>query len=60
MVWYWDGYELVDNSVEHHCLALHPPLQESIPLEICKHGCNVAGTSVVPIHKLLCSSLDHF
>ena len=38
------GYQLVDNAVEHHCLALHPPLLESIPLEICKHGRNPAGS----------------
>ena len=25
-----DGYQLVGNSVEHHCLALHPPLLENI------------------------------
>ena len=54
------GYQLVDNSVEHHSLALHPPLLESIPLEICKHGRNAAGSTEVPLLKTRCSLLDHF
>ena len=33
---------IVNNSEEHHCLRLHPP-----PLEICRHGCNAAGSTVV-------------
>ena len=58
--WYGrGGYQLVDNSVEHHSLALHPPLLESIPLEICNHVRN-AGSTEVPLLKTCCSSLDHF
>ena len=55
-----DGYQLVDNSEEHHCLLFHPPLLESIPLETCKHGCNAAGSTVVSLHKTRCSLLDIF
>ena len=30
-----DGNQLVNHSVHHNSLALHPPLLESIPLEVC-------------------------
>ena len=30
-----NGNQLVNHSVQHNSLALHPPLLESIPLEVC-------------------------
>ena len=33
----------------NNSLALHPPFLESIPLEICLHGCNATDSAVISI-----------
>ena len=54
-----DGNQLVNHYVQHNSLALHSPLLESIPFEVCWHGCNATSSAVVTLHKSRRSLLGH-